>query len=353
MTEAHRPMMQRMVTSEREVSQLPRVMLAGAEVKLPNVFTEGCLERLNGLFELLPGVVHEQSLKDGSVAASLARADYLLGTWGVPRLDDSFLRAAPRLKGLFYAAGSVKYFVTPEVFERGIIIASAWRANALPVAEFALGAILLGLKRVFPYARHLREHRKWEQTLKVAGAYKSTVGLLSLGAIGRRVAELLRQFEVRVISYDPHVSAEAMRAIGVRFVGLEELFGTSDVLSVHTPWLPETEGLVDARLLSMLKNGATFINTSRGAVVNEADFIEVMTKRPDVTAMLDVTYPEPPVASSPLWELPNVILTPHIAGSMGPEIARLGEWMVDELLRHIEGKPLLHQVSEEMIPRMA
>ncbi len=336
-----------------DTQRRPRILLAGHRELIPAAYTESCLARLRDRVVLLPGSLNQESLSDGSATKALSEADYLLGTWGLPRLDTAFLQAAPNLKGVFYAAGSVKSFATQEAFARGVVIASAWRANALPVAEFTLGAILLGLKRVFPYVQLLRQQRTWERSLEVPGAYHSTVGLLSMGAIGQRVAELLAQFELRVIAYDPHVSAAAMNEFGVEMVDIDELFSTSDVLSVHTPWLPETEGLVNARLLSMLKPGATFINTSRGAVVNEADLIQVMTQRKDLTAMLDVTYPEPPDPSSPLWELPNVILTPHIAGSMGPEIARMGEWMVDELLRHLAGQPLLHQVSQELMPRMA
>lgn len=339
--------------SSKTGADLPKVMLSGAQENVPKAFTESCLAKLNGHAELLPGVLGIESDLGGSLGEKLAETDYLLGTWGVPPLDARLLDAAPKLKGVFYAAGSVKGFATPLAYERGIVISSAWRANALPVAEFTLGAILLGLKRVFSYSSRLRETKAWVHALDVPGGYRSTVGLISLGAVGRRVANLLSHFEIRVIAYDPYVSDDAMRAAGVEPAKLDEIFATADVVSVHTPWIPETVGMVNARLLRQLKPGATFINTSRGAVINEQELIDVLGERPDVTAMLDVTYPEPPEQQSPLWTLPNVVLTPHIAGSMGPEVARMGEWMVAELLRQIAGQPLEQVVSQEMVSHMA
>lgn len=119
------------------------------------------------------------------------------------------------------------------------------------------------------------------------------------------------------------------------------------MITCHTPWLPETEGLLNGQLFRQMKPGANFINTARGAVVNEPELIEVLRERPDLFAVLDVTWPEPPIAGSPFYSLPNVILTPHVAGTMNDECRRMGRMMVDELERWLAGQPLRHQVGRQ------
>jgi phosphoglycerate dehydrogenase-like enzyme len=161
------------------------------------------------------------------------------------------------------------------------------------------------------------------------------------------VAERLRAFDVRVIAYDPFATPEAAADLSVELCTLEALFERSDVVSCHTPWLPETVGLLNGALFRRMKPGASFINTARGAVVNEAELIEVLGARDDLFAVLDVTYPEPPAVDSPLYTLPNVLLTPHIAGSMDDECRRMGRMMVDELDRWLRGEPLRHRVTRD------
>ena len=134
----------------------------------------------------------------------------------------------------------------------------------------------------------------------VPGGYGSTVGIISLGMIGRMVVERLRSFDLQVLAYDPFVTEEQGAALGVTMCSLDDLFRTSDVVSLHTPWLPETVGMVTGAHLASMKKGATFINTARGAIVREPEMINVLQQRADLYAILDVTYPEPPVPGSPL-----------------------------------------------------
>jgi len=277
----------------------------------------------------------------------------ILSTWEMPYMDTKFLDAMPSLEAVFYAAGSIKSFATPEAFDRGITFCSAWTANALPVAEYAASTILLSLKQFWRYAARTSNTGAWTQDFLSAGAYRSTVGLLSLGAVGLRTAEMLMQSDVRIVAYDPYFSQQTANAMGIRLVSLEEVFAVSDVVSIHTPWLTTTEGLIDRRLISLMKKGATLINTSRGAVVKEEDLCDVLTERPDLTAILDVTYPEPPRCDSRLLALKNVIITPHIAGSVGGEVARLGDWMCDELESYVQNRQLRRQIRFEMFERMA
>ena len=284
---------------------------------------------------------------------ALADAHIILSSWGMVPLSADVLASMPQLEAVFHAAGTVKSFATDESSRRGVVICSAAAANAIPVAEYAFGAILLGLKGFWAFQRAMKSADHPHAGVTVPGAYGSCVGLVSLGAIGRRVAELLSRHNVKVLAHDPFLPADDPAARNVELVSLEELFESSDVVSLHTPWLPETEKMVGATLLRSMRRGATLVNTARGALIDEDALCSVLSERSDLTAVLDITHPEPPAAGSPLRSLPNVILTPHIAGSMGPEIARLGLWMSAEMIRHLRGLPLRHRINPSALGRMA
>ena len=326
-------------------------LLIGMPNYLPKAYPEALRAEIGKKVRLLPESVSGSEWKNHT--AALAEADVLFATWGMPKLDEEFLAAAPRLKAVFYAAGSVKCFATPESYKRGIVISSAWQANAIPVAEYSHATILLGLTGFWSSQRLARAGKFSHQHSPVAGAFHSNVGLVSLGAIGRLVAGHLAKHEINILAYDPYATPAAAAALGVTLVSLQELFAKSHVVSIHTPWLPETEKMINGPLLRSMPEGATLINTSRGAVIDETDLCQVLAERQDITAILDVTHPEPPLPDSPLRTLENVVLTPHIAGSIGGEVARMGYWMNDELDLYLAGKPLQHGVSEDMLARMA
>jgi phosphoglycerate dehydrogenase-like enzyme len=282
----------------------------------------------------------------------LEAAQVILSSWGMPPVDEKFLAAAPNLRAIFYGAGSIRGFATPALWAREVVVCSAAAMNAVPVAEYIVATVLLSLKRFWEHARLVRAQKKWTR-LPVPGAYRSTVGLVSLGQIGKLVLERLRTFEVRLLVYSTSLTPAAAAKLGVEVAPLAEVFRQADVISLHTPALPETEGMITGAHLAAMKPGATFINTARGAVVREAEMIAVLQRRPDITAILDVTHPEPPAPSSPLYTLPNVVLTPHIAGSMDLECRRMGQGMADELKRYLAGQPLRWQVTRSQAANLA
>ncbi len=277
----------------------------------------------------------------------MSGVEALFSSWGMAKMDDTFFEVFPDLKVLFYGAGAVSGFVTDAVWSRGVQISNANVANGEAVAEYTVAQIVLLLKQAWQSALRIKREGAYSKPAGVAGAYGSTVGLVSLGAIGRMVAQRLREYQVNVIAYDPHAPPDFVRDMGVTLCGLEEVFARADVVSCHTPWLPETEGLLTAALFRSMKPSASFLNTARGAVVDEAGLVKVLAERPDLFAMLDVTWPEPPVVGSPLYALPNVMLTPHIAGTMEAECRRMGRMMVEELDRWQRGEPLRYRVSRE------
>lgn len=279
----------------------------------------------------------------------LAGVDVMFGGWGSPVLDQAFISSAPKLKALFYGAGTLSHILTPAVWERSLTITTALEANAIPVAEYALATILFSLKHGWRLWRETRAANAFVERNEIPGCYGATIGLVSLGAVGRKLVQLLKAIDVNVIVYDPFVSDEAAAAIGVDRVDLLDLFSRSDVVSLHPPLLPETRGMIGTEHFDRLKPGATVINTSRGQIIRHDDLIEVAQRRSDLQFVLDVAEPEPPPVGSPLYVLPNVVLTPHIAGSSGPECRRMGRYMVEELQRYVSGKPLRWAVSAESI----
>lgn len=289
----------------------------------------------------------------GENPAILNDAEVIFSGWGCPTFDQSLLDHAPNLKAVFYGAGSIKNVVTPQFWERGILITSAAAANAVPVAEYTLAQILLCLKGVWFYARAMRDIVTRPQRVDFPGGYGSTVGLVSLGLIGRRVLELLKPFDLKVLAYDPYLPTTDAEKLGIALCSLDDIFRRSHVVSLHTPWLPETEGMITGDHFRLMPSNSAFINTARGAVVREAEMIQVLQERPDITAVLDVTYPEPPAETSPLYTLPNVLLTPHIAGAVGAECGRMGELVRDDLRRYLAGEAPRHQVHPEQAAIMA
>lgn len=308
------------------------------------VWSEELLGRLAGQADFPAEVVSGSGLRSAPVR--LSEIEVAFSTWGMPALTPEQLDLLPRLKAVFYAAGTTKAFAKP-LLERGILIVNAAAANAVPVAEFTLSQILFSLKLGWNHLRQLQENPSPEgyRPLPIPGAYGSTVGIVSLGAIGRRLCDLLRPFSLRKIAYDPVISPETFAEFDAEPSGLADLFATSEVVTIHTPWLKETEGLITGELISSMKPCGTLINTARGAVIREGELIEALSQRPDLTAVLDVTYPEPPAADSPLYRMPNVILTPHIAGSCGREVCRMAEMMIEEFQAWRQGSPSQHAVT--------
>jgi phosphoglycerate dehydrogenase-like enzyme len=313
-------------------------------------------QEVSALSQLADFIAEPQTRE--SIAANpglLAEVEVIFSGWGAPIMDQAFLDAAPKLRTVFYGAGSIRYFTTEAFWARNIPVTSAYVANSLPVAEYAVSTILLSLKHFWKFALAAKNNAGWAgpERNQMPGCFRSTVGLISLGAIAKRTLELLEPYDLKRLVYSTSLSAEAAKDLNVEKASIEEIFKRSDVVSLHTPDLPSTRGMIKGEHFASMKQGATFLNTARGAVVNEPEMIEVLRQRPDLTAVLDVTHPEPPAPDSPLLTLPNVVLTPHIAGSLGPECTRMGHFMVEEFRRWLAGEPLVWQVSKEAAAKMA
>ncbi len=287
--------------------------------------------------------------------AALARAELLLTGWEAPRLDAAALVRAPRLEAVVHAAGSVKGHLDRACWQRGLAISTAADANAAPVAEFTVAMIVLTGKAAFAASRRYQQRRSPVDLLTEhprIGNRGRRVGIVGGSRIGRRVLRLLRSYEVRVAVADPYLDQETAAELGATLMDLDAMLGWADVVSLHAPALPQTRHLIDAGRLASMPDGATLINTARGALVDHDALIAELTSG-RLDAVLDVTEPEPLPPRSPLHTLPNVMLTPHLAGALGNELGRLGEWAVDEVERHAARQPFAAPVRLEDLDRMA
>lgn len=284
----------------------------------------------------------------------LQDVEFLFSSWTCPVMDASFLKNAPNLKVVFYGAGTIKHIVSPEFWEQGVRITHSADANAITVAQFTLGQIILSLKGMWRQMQVVQQNRTFKHDRTDGGLYQSTVGMIGLGMIGRHVCELLQPFDMHIIAYDPYASEETAQALGVELVDLDTLFKTAHVVSLHAPWITETEGMITGKHFAAMLPHSTFINTARGALVREDEMITVLQNRSDIFALLDVTYPEPPSSDSQLYKLPNIILTPHIAGAVDSnDTRRLGVMVLDELRRYLNTGNLRWEVTQERLKTMA
>ena len=285
--------------------------------------------------------------------AAFAETEYVFSTWGMPQLNEAEIRhLLPRLKAVFYAAGSVQAFARP-FLASGVKVFSAWAANAVPVAEYTVAQIILANKGFFRSMRYTDRKRAAADSAAYPGNYDAKVGIIGAGMIGKLVIRKLKDYALEVLVFDPFLPDETAAELGVKKVDLQTIFAECDVVSNHLANNAETQGMLDGPLFASMRPNATFLNTGRGAQVVEADLIRSLQARPDLTAILDVTDPEPPLPGSPLYSLANCILTPHIAGSSGREVRRMGEFMREEYENLTQNRPCRYEVTAEMLKTMA
>ncbi|MCQ2396070.1 MAG: hydroxyacid dehydrogenase [Lentisphaeria bacterium] len=300
------------------------------------VYTDEQKARIASISEL----AYPQLLSTKDIdSVDLSDVEVIFSTWGMPSLTAEQLDRMPKLRAVFYAAGATNHFA-PQLLERGILVSSAWRANGVPVAEFALAQIILSLKHYFRDNRNYNAPEKHHEYPYGPGSYGETVALVGNGAVSTHLKKLLNAVltvnVIQIPTKDPNLREK-----------IAEAFKSAYVVSNHLPNLPETENIFSEELFRSMRKNATFINTGRGAQVDEAGMIRALKDRKDLTALPDVTYPEPPVAGSPLYTMPNVHLSSHLAGSLNDETHRMAETEIEEFIRFTKGLPLENLVSAE------
>ncbi|MDR0450981.1 MAG: hydroxyacid dehydrogenase [Treponema sp.] len=322
---------------------------------LNRVYSRQALDRIAGNAELLAPLADPAGLEERR--GELGEVSFIFSTWGMPALDEEQIAAFfPELKALFYAAGSVQNFALP-FLSRGVRVFSAAEANAVPVIEYTAAQILLankgffGASRLYSAGRHAEAK---EHSRAFPGNFDTPVGIIGAGKIGRGLIARLKDYRLKIELFDPFMDAAAAASLGARKrESLEELFSSCFTISNHLADKPETRGMLRYEHFSLMDDHGVFINTGRGRQLVEADLARAFSEKPGRTALLDVSYPEPVEKGHPFLSMDNIILSPHIAGSGGRELIRMGDYMAEEFERFLDGAPLRYEVDIPMLATLA
>ncbi len=329
------------------------IFLNAKPENMNRVYSEEAVKELRGMVDL-----HEVCISKCEIISNrevLSNAELAFSTWGMPDFtENEIMEYMPNLKVVFYGAGSVQRFARP-FLNCGVNVVSAWVANAVPVAEYAASQIVLANKGFYINTILCKKNRTEARKLfsKFPGNYSVKVGIIGAGMIGRMVINLLKQYNVDIMVFDPFLADDKASELGVTKHSLTEIFATCQTISNHLANNPQTVGIMNEEHFNLMLDNATFINTGRGAQVVEEDLIEALKAVPTRTAVLDVTYPEPVREDSEFLKMDNVFLTSHIAGSSGNEVHRMAWYMIDEFKRYEKGEELLYNVTPKMLETMA
>jgi phosphoglycerate dehydrogenase-like enzyme len=327
----------------------PKIGILIPEEIRTKVLPEGLIKRLKEFSDI--NIINFNKTTPEIAKEIIKEAYGCITGWGTCSITSDILQVAPNLKIVAHAAGSIKGLICSEGVSKGIRITSSASANGISVAEHALGLIITSIKRVCKLSDIMRStepnynEKLQEEVKKIKALYDIKVGIVGAGYIGRYLIKLLKSFQVKVLLYDPYISEEEAKVMGVEKVEeLNMLMAQVDVLSLHAPSIPETKHMINKDNLRLLKDDAVIINTARGALIDEMALHEEM-KSGKFIAFLDVTSEEPIAFDNPLRTLPNVYITPHIAGALFNDAARIGSHAVDDLERFFKGQELMYEVN--------
>jgi D-3-phosphoglycerate dehydrogenase len=290
---------------------------------------------------------------------ALADADALVVRSAI-QVDDALMAAAPKLRVIGRAGVGVDNIDAEAATRRGIVVMNTPGANAVAVAELAVG-LMIALARQLPRADSTMHAGQWEKkSLQGSELRGKKLGILGLGRVGLEVARRARTFGMELLGHDPFVSASIARENAIRLVSAEELFSLSDYLTLHVGLTPQTAGIINAKTLATMKKGVRIVNCARGELVVESDLIQALQSGQVAGAALDV-FEQEPLRNSPLAALNSVILTPHIAGStaeaqeaVGVQIAlQVREYLKSGVAQNAVNLPSLsHEEYQELAPWM-
>ena len=327
-------------------------LLSNEKHHLKRVYTEESVKNIGQYGEVSSFLNGKELLADVEYSSEV---EVIFTTWGMPAFTvEQIKKSLPKLKIVLYGAGSVQHFAKP-FLDCGVRVSCAAMANAIPVAEYTFAQMMLATKGMFQaskkYKRNMAGARAHIDCC--AGNYNSKIGIVGVGAIGSMLAEKLKATECEVLAYDPFITKDRAAEINVKLVDLKTLFSECDVISNHLANKAELNDIFNYDLFKLMKPNATFINTGRGMQVNESHLAKALRKCKKRTALIDVIKKEGTPFLSPLFWRKNAIMTPHIAGSTGGEVVRMGDYMIDEMKLFLKGEALKHEVTIAMLERMA
>lgn len=282
-------------------------------VLVPDAVHPSALDVLNAAADRLD-ITAPGQMSRAELLAAAPTADALV-IRSASKVDAEVLAAAPRLKIIARAGVGVDNVDIPEATRRGIVVVNTPDGNTISTAEHTFG-LMLALARHIPQAHQSLREGKWDR--KSYGGIElrgKTLGLVGFGRIGRAVAKRALAFEMRVLAFDPYITADLAADLGVELVGLSDLFARADFISLHALLTDETREMINKDTLAQMKRGVRIVDAARGALINEADLAEAIKSGHVAGAALDVFAEEPPKPDNPLVGLPGVVHTPHLAAS--------------------------------------
>lgn len=282
--------------------------------------------------------------------------DIVITGWGSPCIDADVLQYADSLKYVAHTGGSVANYVCEEVYKKGITVISGNEMYAESVAEGVIAYILSSLRMIPRFSHRLSYDKVWEnQDLGrnyAKGLLDRTVGIVSYGTISKYIIPMLQPFHVKIKLYSRKtMPQEFLEKYNVEQVSLEEVFSTSDIITMQTAKNPQTIGMINKKHLSLIKDGALFVNTSRGPIVDEDDLIAEIEKD-RIYVMLDVYNKEPLPQDSPLLGREKVLLMPHMAGPTIDRRDAITNALLTDIENHMAGKPLTLEIPWELAREM-
>ena len=300
------------------------------------IYSDEVLTKLCDLLDIRVELIDVRELE--RYRDTLADVEFLFSWWGMSPISVADIKTyLPKVRVLFYAGGRIDRFEAP--FRAcGIEIVSAIDVHAIPVAEFTVAQILLANKGAF-LCREVLKRESYEAARQHAYQYEgnlgSRVGVLGVGNVGRKVIEYLRPFQVEVLACDPRLTQADAKRMGVELVSMEELFTNCNVVTCHLQNSVATEKLITYEYLSMMGEHTTFINNGDGSHIVNEDLVRACRENPTLTALIDKTDPQTTDPAG-MTALPNVFRTPLIAGSMGNEVSRMGEYVCERCRQMLE-----------------
>ena len=289
-------------------------------------------------------------LGEAELSERIADVDGLLTGWDGGPLTPANLDAATRLKIITLIGSSVRRIEPFLAIDRGIVICNTARAIGHAVADYTLASIFCSLRHIVHHVQTASVGDWWSGRVCGTELRGKRLGIIGLGEVGRLVVKMLRMFDCEITAYDPYAPPEVAKELGVRLTSLDELMSTSQIVTLHAGVNEESRGMIGAKELALLQDGAVLINTARGELIDELALIAEL-KKGRITAALDVTDPEPPTADSELRTLPNCIVTAHVAGYTHEMLRRVGLDAVEDLRLFFAGEPPLNQLTKEIISR--
>jgi phosphoglycerate dehydrogenase-like enzyme len=334
-----------------------KAILLTADKKIGlNIYNHKNIEKIRKQFEIENIIYSKKDIV--SFDNDFSDVEMVFGCWGMENFTVNEIKEnLPKLKGVFYVGGSIKYFAKP-FLEAGVKICGAWQANAVAVAEYVVSQMILGIKGTF--LSRINHAGEWAEkknlVTPVKGFYGIKIGILGGGAIGRKVIELLSNYkdnQLDIYLYSPSLNDEQAEKLGVKKSSPEEIFRECDIITNHIANNPQTIHFYTRELFELMGAQVVFINSGRGAQVVENDLAEAMKKRPQSCALLDVTYPEPPDDSCPYFSADNIFLNPHIAGSQNNELERMVDYILADAISLKHGEELKNEITLAALSRLA